>query len=197
MKLSILLLFFCLPLCLVAQNSGWLPGYVVTIQGDTFSGFIKKGNNILSDAKYDASHGIRFKNSRGIKIYFTPPFVRSYVRANERFITYKSKLGKDVWAVFIKQLVVGPMSLYIYYGDKKSYMYFLKKPGSNFVFVESDNAELTFNRIRIKTMLLEYFRDCPAVVKKIEDGTYRIYNLRLKDIPLMVEEYNKCMSSQP
>lgn len=175
-----------------AQKNGWQPGYVVTIQGDTFKGVIKKGNNVFSDARYDACHQVKFKNARGIKIYFTPPFVDAYVRGAEEYFTYKAKEGKDVWTVFIKRLVKGPMDLYIYYGERKSYMYFLKKPGSKFVIIESDNPELIFNRIRIKSILLDYFKDCPTVVKKIEDGTYSIFNLHLKDIPKMVDEYNKC-----
>ncbi|UPT65265.1 MAG: hypothetical protein M0D57_11895 [Sphingobacteriales bacterium JAD_PAG50586_3] len=54
------------------RKKGWQPGYVVTIQGDTFKGSIKYGNNILSDARYDACHIVKFKTTRGIRINFTP-----------------------------------------------------------------------------------------------------------------------------
>lgn len=176
-----------------AQQAGWLPGYVVTIQGDTFRGTIKMGNNIFSDARYDACHEVKFKNPRGIRIYFTPPFVKSYVRGADEYFTYRAPQGKEVWSVFIKRLVKGPVDLYVYYGERKSFMYFLKKPGDKFIILESDSPALLFDRVRIKAMLLDYFKDCPMVVKKIDDGTFNIYHLHLKDIPKMVDEYNGCV----
>lgn len=194
--LKILLFTFLLvflPLTnLLGQKKGWAPGYVVTIQGDTFRGSIKYGNNILSDAKYDACHIIKFKNARGILINFTPQFTRCYKRGDDFYLSYKAQLGGETWNVFIKKIATGPMDLYYYYGERKSFMYFMKKPNADFLIVESDDTAFTFNRLKVKSALLKYFKECNAVVKKIDDGTFRIYNLRLKDIPAMVAQYNSC-----
>jgi hypothetical protein len=189
---GLLILLSLLPVRLTAQKKGWQPGYVVTIQGDTFRGTIKYGNNILSDARYDACHEVKFKTSRGIRINFTPQFTKCYKRGDDFYLSYKTMQGKEPWCVFIKKIVSGPVDLYYYYGERKSFMYFLKKPLTNFLVFESDDTALTFNRIPIKASLMAFFKDCPAVTKKIDDGTYHIYNLRLRDIPGMVQEYNKC-----
>jgi hypothetical protein len=191
LSLITFLTLFC-PILLLGQGRGWAPGYVVTIQGDTFKGTIKYGNNILSDAKYDACHIVKFKTTRGIRINFTPQFTRCYKRGNDFYLTYKTLLAGQTWAVFIKKVASGPIDLYYYYGERKSFMYFLKKPFNNFLILQSDDTALTFNRKPIKAAVLSYFGDCPTVSKKIEDGTFRIYNLRLRDIPTMVDEYNKC-----
>lgn len=188
----ILIILFLSPVLLQGQGRGWAPGYVVTIQGDTFKGTIKYGNNILSDAKYDACHIVKFKTSRGIRINFTPQFTKCYKRGDDFYLTYKTLLAGQTWAVFIKQVAKGPIDLYYYYGERKSFMYFLKKPYNNFLILESDDTALTFNRTPIKAGLMQYFKECAAVTQKIDDGTYRIYNLRLRDIPAMVDEYNKC-----
>lgn len=188
----ILFLLLLSPILLQGQGRGWAPGYVVTIQGDTFKGTIKYGNNVLSDAKYDACHIVKFKTTRGIRINFTPQFTKCYKRGDDFYLTYKTLLAGQTWSVFIKRVATGPMDLYYYYGERKSFMYFLKKPYNNFLILESDDTALTFNRTPIKAALMKYFKECDAVTKKIDDGTYRIYNLRLRDIPGMVDEYNKC-----
>lgn len=188
----IILLMLTLALPLLAQKRGWQPGYVVTIQGDTFKGQIKYGNNILSDARYDACHLIRFKNARGIRINFTPQFTRCYQRGTDFYLSYQTQKNNQTWAAFIKKVKTGPMDMYLYYGDHKSFMYFLKKPGTPFFILESDDLNLTFNRTKIKTAFNKYFFECDKVIKKIEDGTYHIYQLRLKSVPAMVDEYNRC-----
>jgi len=67
---------------------------------------------------------------------------------------------------------------YDYYDE-----YFIKKEGEKVAsLITSRKTMKSFRKIGMK-----YFSDCPSLVKKIENKTYR-----RKDVQLAVKEYNKC-----
>jgi len=177
--LSIFVFFTSFSGTLFAQSNDWLPGYVVTNQGDTLYGQVRDRDTGPFGGLYDK---IRLKADRGGKRRYSPRQISSYQRGNARFVTLRivsrtNFFKTETWVTdeggeprFYQVIAEGPLTLYHqeYTDDDNSMI--LDIP----FFKREDNPRLvraTQGLFGLKKKLLaDFFSDRPELVDQIQSG---------------------------
>ncbi len=127
----------------------------------------------------------------------------SYEGETIRMISLKNNLGlsRSIFTedscVFLKLVIDGKLRLYNYYYTQSSGGgYYNSTAGmytgggsytaETFILQKNTSELFQSGSMSFKKDMIKYFSDCPAIVKKLEDKTYR-----RKDVELIVNEYNK------
>lgn len=166
----------------------YLPGYIITKEGKTHTGFIKnEPDKIIIDR-------VMFKASEGDEYTaYTPGQLKEFgLEENVRFISY---LFHDE-IVFFKCHVEGCVSLYSYWPEKKEVYYVTKEdvliPIQKDTIFQQDprtGEQKPFLYNKYNGGLNSFFRDCPELQQKQ-------YKTDLKRLRSYVSKYHECTTSQ-
>jgi hypothetical protein len=153
-----------------AQND-FRPGYILTNEGDTLSGFI----DLQIDVKNCAECIFKKKLDSDIE-KFNPFEIRAYRYLDGRYyISHEIKFDSTTLNVFLEVLVDGITNLYAYKSLKDEY-YFIEKDGNKCDLLYrkeiqfADENDVTRVRYfdQYKGMLAYTFRDDPAIMEDLQ-----------------------------
>ncbi len=177
MKIIKQLIFIALflPLFVIAQKD-YKPGYIITNNNDTISGFVKDRKSPPFGKLYDK---IRFKNSSEKRKY-SPKQILGYKQGNRVFeslwlqtdgylIDEKYTINPNInKKQFLKVVLKGDLTLYQLEitdpdSDYIDQIPLLKREGENYL------QRVTQGIFGLKKKKLEiYFKDCPEIISKIK-----------------------------
>jgi hypothetical protein len=163
---------------LQAQKKGYAPGYIINAKGETVEGWVKDRSTGMFLELYPR---IRFKPDNALfRRKYGPDEIRGYgsndqfyesvpLREETAFFRFRYYLHESNDKVFLK-VVSGDADLtyfhWEYVDDESNYLdyipLFYKDGSSEMVRVTQGILGLKRNR------LIEYFRDCPQLVRAIE-----------------------------
>lgn len=175
MTKRLLLVFFLLnTIFSAAAVAQGLPGYVVTLNGDTVRGFV---------AETDAQRIAFYKQPGAVPQYFRPGRIRAYGLGPQT--VYTSRLarlrsGRDSLR-FVRPLLLGPASLYSASSDSVKLL--LHSPATDTLYeLTAYNWNLLFNR---------HLRGCPD----LDFSDVRILSQRFEAriLQALVVRYNQCV----
>lgn len=164
-----------------SQETGFLPGFIVTNTNDTIKGFVKNKNL----APYRILQNIKFKKTLEEKTQvYSPQELIGFQAGPSRYVSkeYKEEGLENVQRSFMEIMVEGDLNYYELrvtgMGVGNEYVYkILQKRGDPYLF--------SVYGPKWKDRLIVYLNDEPAVCKKIEDGEFKIGN-----IDKLTEAYN-------
>lgn len=169
---------------LIAQDAGYLPGYVVFNNKDTLQGLVKYINQVPFRVLPD----IKFRENKGAKTEkFTPNELLGYKAGDKIFHSLTLPGYSNGEKAFMELIIDGHVRLYEWQvtgfgapqqGTGTSSSYYLGKPGNRRVF-DIDTG-------KFKEAVSEYFGDHPEISEKIKTGVYK-----RRDIKVIVREYNR------
>lgn len=136
MRILLTLLFLCCFMGIQAQTN-FLPGYIITNEGDTLKGLI----DYRSDARN--AHKCEFKkNSEAPLQEFLPFSIQGY-RFNDGkyYVPREVTLDGQPTPLFLEYLVDGIADLY-FYGDGTSYHYFMEKTDGKLFELSNEKKEI-------------------------------------------------------
>ena len=158
-------------------------GYVVSLSGDTTTGFVRLGNNFKDQRK------IRFYDQYGIKARYSADRLAGFGYENKHYVTRKtpylySGLFSDS-LMFMLQVVNGPAKLYRFFTRQS--VFTLKKGPAYFEYLEKPDGSvhevsLVFRWQQIATA----FEDYPELAADIRNERYKPEEMRK-----IVEAYNR------
>jgi hypothetical protein len=209
-RISICLFILTIITVKAFSQADFLPGYIITHEGDTLFGYVGYTSNSLHSEKCYFKKSIKDR-----KTIYKPLDISGYGYQGD--ITYVSKeveLEGKKYSVFLELFVKGEVSLY--YSYMKNYRYFLiEKDSGDFIVLKdsiklrtkysensndlSNNNSLLYNENNIyegtyKGILLRNFKNYPDIMSELE-----ILKYCSKDLILLLEKYNNYtspMSSQ-
>ncbi|MFK7900758.1 MAG: hypothetical protein AB8B61_08365 [Cyclobacteriaceae bacterium] len=189
-----------------AKRPDFLPGHVITLEGDTLKGFTKK-------SKFQDQREIAFKSTTDEEKNFTPTEIAGFTNGLETYFSIPTKeldYVKNIQdsVIFIQELIKGPVSLYKYsfcyqaktYGrkwtDRNSYKKncqtyeYLRKEGENYFlgYIQQafDIALIGGGQPIDNFRLAGYFDEADELAKRI---LYKVY--KQNQLLLIAQEYNK------
>jgi hypothetical protein len=164
----------------VAQEFGYLPGYVVTNANDTIRGLVKYANV----APYRRLPRIKFKENEDAKVKIFPPEENKGFTAGEKIFHSCRTEGERY---FMELIINGPLRLYQHSetmlgvpqngASADASSYFLLREGAYDVF----SVDGSFKKI-----IAEYLSDNKEISNKILEGVYK-----RRDIREIVLQYNR------
>lgn len=198
MKEYLLVFAVCVSFFVRAQETGFLPGYIVTKSNDTIRGEVKNKNF----APYRILQKIKFKRESGSEVeHYTADQLVSF-QAGENLYVSKLLQPKNGSASmkFWEVLIRGPLSLYEYRETTPGArvpLVGLGVPGLEaglgggsifYEIMQKEGEENTLSVLgaRFKDRLLDYFANEPTFVETIKKASY--YNS--ENIGRLVKEYN-------
>lgn len=136
MKTLLTLLFLCLFIALKAQTN-FLPGYIITNEGDTLKGLI----DYRSDARNARICDFKLNSDSPLQ-EFLPFSIQGY-RFNDGkyYVSREVTLGGQKVSLFLEYLVNGIADLY-FYGDGTSYHYFMEKTDGKLFELTNEEKEI-------------------------------------------------------
>lgn len=181
------LIFICYLTLLNAQKKGFYEGYIIEHSGDTVRGYVKDRSPEPFVSLYDK---IRFKEggrSRTKKYgpedilgygYQNQDFVSMRLREESSFFKFRYYADPAAPMVFLKVIERSERLVYfeqLFVHDDNDYLDafpLFYRPGSN-EMVRVTRGIFGFRKKR----LLEYFADCPALVKELSSANATIRNV--------------------
>ena len=177
----ITLVFLSIMVQLHAQKKDYHKGYIVTFDGDTLEGMLMDRSSGSFSELYKR---VRFKPIKGFKKKYGADKILGYgysghvfesVPLAEKFELYRFRyyINKNNDRIFLKVLRKESLNYYQmeYMEEDNNYINFIPLfhiPGSN-EMVRVTQGILGLKRKR----LVEYFRECPELVKAIEEKTLK------------------------
>ena len=187
---QLLLFLFASTFCFTSwsQETGYVKGYVVTIEGDTLAGLVKNKNA----TPYRVLIDIKFKRDEKSKVEtFSPDRLKGFRIGTKQYVSKEVHLNSGVEKLFVEVIIDGHLSYY-----ELEYTGFGAGNISEYVILEKANekTQLAYDEhsvaINFKKKMAEYLRDAPELVAKINNGTYT-----RKHVEAIVKEYNALKSS--
>ncbi|MBC6607629.1 hypothetical protein H8B13_12440 [Hymenobacter sp. BT188] len=189
------LLLACLLLTIssYAQNKKPLPGYVVTMGGDTLQGAI------VPTSRYTQQYQVEFLPIRGHqRLNLDADQLASFTYYSDldtiRYVSllFAQKGTNSLNRAFLQQILAGEVQLYHYsfyprrFGDR------VYNPENSLVIYRPDKMQLDeVSGWRFPKDAVAYFGDCPELVADLQVGRYRY-----RDLPTIVRRYNAWHESQ-
>lgn len=166
--ICLLVLIGCVS-CLQAQTN-FLPGYIITNEGDTLHGLI----DYRSDARNARRCDFRQDKDAPVK-EFLPGSIRSYrFEDSKYYVSHNVPLKGSNEPVFLEFLVNGISDLY-YYSDGKYDHYYIEKQDSHLYELSNDLQDVRINDINYRKHSNKYigllkvaFTDCPELYPAID-----------------------------
>ena len=187
---QLLLFLFASTFCFTSwsQETGYVKGYVVTIEGDTLTGLVKNKNT----TPYRVLIDIKFKRDEKSKVEtFSPDRLKGFRIGTKQYVSKEVHVHFGVERLFVEVIVDGHLSYYAL-----EYTGFGAGNISEYVILEKTNEkdQLVYDEhsvaINFKKKMAEYLKDAPELVAKINNGTYT-----RKHVEAIVKEYNTLKSS--
>jgi len=193
-------------------QSGYHPGYIVLLQGDTVRGFVDHRNFDKGSAR------ISFRASaEGAERVYKPLDIRSFSVSDLQYIggmiqvetspievnqlDYNASLNLRTDTAFVLVLVNGVKSLYTYtvpgWGGRKK-LFYIGQDGKLELLLyklyrqEAVNREIVTAYNGYVGQLKTYLQDCPSIKKKLRSPRY--YR---SDLERVFRKYYKCVEKQP
>ena len=150
----ILILFFLLPLYIQAQIN-YLPGFIITNDGDTTHGLIKYKN------PKRINQGIKFRKDKSASpVNYSPGEITGFQYSGSGYyISHEVVLDSVTQTFFLEFLVEGEANLY-FLRDRKEFHYFIERNG--IVELKNDEEKVTIgnkNYIRTKEQFRQTLKD--------------------------------------
>lgn len=189
MKIFFTFFIFIIICCKLSNAQKLLPGYIVTLKGDTIKGQVEFEKYLAGYAKtaikffYDSS-GTKYETS--IKDIFGYGFYRINEQHHFSKIKTHSLIGDTK---FVEQYIFGKISVYI---DEAlgtpnvhagSNIFLNGNSNTNKVYIRKDTGVIQFlkidNKKKVKIVLGDLMADCPMFVSRLNKKLYpdEIYSL--------------------
>jgi len=190
-------------------QENYLPGYIVTLKGDSIQGFIDYRNWANNPGK------VSFKDKiDGEQTVYEPLDIQSFEVDNERYVgarvetetsvdlihelTTNRELQIELATTFLQTIIQGEKSLYYYQisGSKKKNFYILQNGKFELLIMkrylvgDKVTKSLSINRKYLK-QLEDYLGDCPSVQMKLRDTKYE-----RKSIKKLFYAYYDCTQTE-
>jgi hypothetical protein len=147
--------------------------YAVSTRGDTARGTVKFFD-------YGSEKKVQVVGSDNKKINVPLLQTRSVFYENETYHPVKGPAGY----VYMKLVKSGYLSLYAFrYPNQSTF--------DGLFFVKKDGDVMEVPNLNFKRAMKKFMAECPSTAAKIEDGSFS-----RKDVPLIVDHFNACISSQ-
>lgn len=171
------------------DNSGFLEGYIITVENDTLFGEVKfrqENDRMLNNIRYreKADAIIKSYNSNEIKAFKLGRY--HYIVSDHQFLQeisrgpklniYENRLHK-----YKVKVIGGPGPAVTRDDDEVLEIFLIKKDGAQLAYVS--NKKLIGKKLKAK--LVDFFKDEPKLVDKIRQGYYTN-----ADVIYMAYEYN-------
>lgn len=163
-------------------------GYIVSLSGDTTTGFVKPGNPFR-----DQRH-IRFLDRYGVKATYTPARLQGYGYDDKHYETlpmpylYAGLLSDTV--IFLLRRVEGPASLYRFYARRS--VFTLQRGPAYFELVGMPDGSLHEVSLAFKwRRIAEAFASYPELADAIRNGLYKP-----EDMVEIVQTFNEWYRTQ-
>lgn len=189
-RIIILTFFLASQTYIVFAQADYRPGYVVTLDGDTLSGFIRYSS---SDSRFEQC---LFRTTpEGTSTTYTPDRLIGYRFQNDSYYGSRLVTGADSLKKlhFAEVLVSGKATLLkvydrFYLEDEKHTIYDLKKVVTE---VQNDEGKFMKTNNLYLGILSWQFADCDQAFKKVKNTS-----LTEKDLTKIFETYNSCFTIQ-
>lgn len=177
------------PKCVFSQNKDdkFLPGYVVSFNGDTISGTIKQVGDLRSCYVVIMNTG-----SEKRKKYY-PNDLKSYYKNNEFYETHLTTMGDSI---FMRKIISGKLNMFYQFtanvpmgisvGALISYAVLDNDNIVVYLLKDGETRPTRINSVGFKNRMSEYLKDYPWLVEKINNK-----DLRYHDLPEIVQLFNE------
>ncbi|MCB0608140.1 MAG: outer membrane beta-barrel protein [Lewinella sp.] len=206
LALGLMLSLFPGRTCTAQEN--YLPGRIITLQGDTLKGLIDYRNWKNTPQKV----GFR-KSENSEKTVYQPLDIRGFAvsdeiyesaivevetspfKANELKAEKDLIMGKDT--TFLQSMVIGPKSLLYYKGIYGNEQFYIRRDGQIELLVykrylKTQNGKKGIGEnLKFLGQLTHYFQDCPSIQSRIKNTIYR-----KKSLESLFEAYYKCSGDE-
>jgi hypothetical protein len=164
--------------CAQAQNSGFVPGYIVTLSNDTLAGEVKFAETVTFTRTLT---DVRFREEKGghVKIY-PPGGLIGFAGGTKVFHSFTiPQFGKQ----YLELVLDGRVRLYRFTRP----IAFVGSPAQvdEFLLRQGDTDLFAVKSIKFKKRASAYFSSNAVISDKIKSGTYQRYQ-----IERIVREYN-------
>lgn len=161
-----------------AQETGYLPGAVITKDDGRIEGLVKNVNLVPARIL----DNIKFKRAEGEKVeIYSPDEIPGYESDGNIFV---SKTLPDGVKIFVRKFNSGQLRLYGKLGFDGTASYNVKY--IPYVQLENDPVIHIVPQLTFRKQMLKYLKDAPELCKQISDKT-----LKWGDIALIVDLYNQ------
>jgi hypothetical protein len=176
-------LFLTISSCILfAQDSGFLPGFIITNSSDTIKGLVKYINQV----PYRVLSDIKFKENEEAKTQQYSANELIGYKAEEKIFNSVSTSGKEGARKFMELIADGYVKTYrltvssfrtsTYGANTRTYDYLLKTGDTKPYKIDAYNWNET---------LSDYLSDNKTLANRIRNGVYTY-----RDLPDIVKEYN-------
>lgn len=156
-----------------AFSNNYVPGYIITNNGDTIQGFINfKTDNINL-------HLCNFKESESSPEQFYRPFeIMGYRLTDDGkyYVSHKIDLDGKPIPAFLEYLVQGKMNLYYCKDNSKEYYFFEKEDGKLYPISKNPDKLVEKNKMqpdnKYKGVLAYIMQDSPSTVSKASKSSF-------------------------
>lgn len=204
-KLFLIFLLSCFCFIHAFPQKNFLPGYIVTLPGDTVRGFIDYQNWETNPKR------IAFKEIDGRVTRYGPIQIKGFAVADEKYVgavinsedvanvsLYNPNIIAKTDTTFLQTMVSGPKSLYSYVPANGRELFYM---GTDSVpallvykpyFKSVNGLDVQVENKRYIGQLTVYLADCPSVQHSLQRQEYQKKKLE----KLFLEYYKECKSSE-
>lgn len=178
MKCALILSILLLNFSSTAQETGYLPGAIITSDNERVEGLVKNVNLVPARILED----IKFKRAEGEKVrIYSPNQLFGYESDGNIF---ESKKLEDGRKIFVRKFNTGKLRLYggLAFAGNTSYTVTFVP----YIQLDNDPVIHPVQQISFKKQMLNYLKDAPELCKLISHKT-----LKRKDIEHIVNLYNE------
>ena len=177
----------------VFGQAGYVPGKVITAKGDTAAVFVKDQND-----KSGSSACLVRTSAKSETTTYRPGEIRGYLLDNgERYESRSIAAAdgsSDSLRVFLKQLVVGELTLYHWRGRERADRYFVADSSGALLELQGEQIRRINGRTytvpgTYKNNLAGLMTKCPPKQEKLEE-----LKLTASRMTALVGDYNRCPS---
>ncbi len=174
-----------------AQKPKFLPGYLVTIEGDTVRGFIRK---LKLTGNYDSCVFVAQLNANPVTYH--PSKLNAYkIDGSNKMVARTIQLKEKPVQVYLEVLADGKITLFRYdnYGES---FYFVEKAGPDFQQLTNETIRMERGETfvyrkdnKFKVALTKLFADCSSTdLSQLDRALFQE-----KSLTRLVEKYNQCV----
>jgi hypothetical protein len=166
----------------IAQEAGYQPGAIVTLENERIEGLVKNVNLVPARILDD----IKFKTTQGGEVTsYSPLQISAYETEGNLFVPKKTSSGQYI---FVRKFNAGKLKLYgkLVFDGSASY----RVVYSPYIQLDKDPVIHAVEQLTFKKQMLSYLKDAPNVCKLISEK-----ELKWRDIEQIVNLYNEEVTS--
>ena len=176
-RIALIALALLITVSAMAQETGYLPGAIITAENERIEGLVKNVNlipaHILENIKFKTGEGEKAKS-------YSPTEILGYEQDGNFFVSKKTSTGTTL---FVKKFNTGRLRLYgeLAFDGSASYRV-IHVP---YIQIEGDPVIRLVQKVSFRKQLLDYLKDAPSVCELIKNKS-----LKWKNIAEIVNRYN-------